>query len=268
MSEKHTDTNQSLSRGLLLIEFLSDYPDGCPLALISERTGLNKSTAHRLLKSLQNFEYVTPTATPGSYRLTSKLSVIGYRTYSSFNIVKLADPHLESLNRNLGHMVNFSTRAGNNYILIYKLESTTGILCTRFYVGQRLLLYCSAMGKAYLAHSSDGALVKYWDEERESIVQRTPHTITDIDALRHELAAIRAEGVSYDREENELGVICIAAPVFDIQGKVNYALSVSMPAAKAGKEERNRTAAAVRETADGISREIGGADHAAVKGEE
>ena len=261
MPETRSDSSQSLSRGLRLIEFLSDYPNGCPLALIAERTGLNKSTAHRLLKSLQGHGYVAQTNIPGSYRLTSRLAAVGYKAYSSFNIVKLADPYLEQLNLELGHTVNFSTRSGNNYVLIYKLEATTGIFCTRFYIGQQLLLYCSAMGKMYLAHSPDEALVRYWNEEKASIRQRTPHTITDLDILRDELKTILAEGVSYDREENELGVICIAAPVFDIQGRVNYALSVSLPSARAGEAEQAAAAAAVRKTAACISMELGGGDY-------
>ncbi len=267
MAEARSDNSQSLSRGLLLLEFLSDYPNGCPLALIAERTGLNKSTAHRLLNSLQGHGYVAQAHTPGSYRLTSRLAAVGYKVYSSFNILKLADPYLEQLNLELGHTVNFSTRAGNNYVLIYKLEATTGIFGTRFYIGQQLLLYCSAMGKTYLAHSPDEALVKYWDEERASIVQRTPHTITDLDALRAELKTILTEGISYDREENELGVICIAAPVFDIQGRVNYALSVAMPSARADETEQAAVAVAVRKTADCISRELGGDNYIAVQGE-
>lgn len=258
MTEKLSDNSQSLSRGMRLIEFLSDYPNGCPLAKISERTGLNKSTAHRLLKSLQSMGYVTPAHTPGSYRLTSKLVALGYKTYSSFNIIKLADPYLEKINLEIGDTVNFSTREGNNYILIYKLEPTTGILRTRFYVGQRLLLYCSAMGKIYLAYSPDSSLRKYWQEEEESIVKRTPASITDIDAMRKELAKIREEGVSYDREENELGVVCIAAPVFGLQGRVEYAVSVSLPAARLDDKRRREVADAVKETAADISREIGG----------
>ncbi len=61
MPETRNDGSQSPSRGLRLIEFLSGYPNGCPLALIAERTGINKSTAHRLLKSLQGHGYVAQT---------------------------------------------------------------------------------------------------------------------------------------------------------------------------------------------------------------
>ena len=63
--------SQSLFRGLMLIEILSNYPNGCPLAHLSELAGLNKSTVHRLLQGLQSCGYVTPAPAAGSYRLTT-----------------------------------------------------------------------------------------------------------------------------------------------------------------------------------------------------
>lgn len=65
--------SQSLFRGLMLIEILSNYPNGCSLAHLSELAGLNKSTVHRLLQGLQSCGYVTPAPAAGSYRLTTKL---------------------------------------------------------------------------------------------------------------------------------------------------------------------------------------------------
>lgn len=61
--------SQSLFRGLMLIEILSNYPNGCPLAHLSELAGLNKSTVHRLLQGLQSCGYVTPA--PAARKLPS-----------------------------------------------------------------------------------------------------------------------------------------------------------------------------------------------------
>ena len=259
MTEKNAGGGSlSLIRGLRLIEFLSDYANGCPLSRIAGRTGLNKSTAHRMLKSLQTLGYVIPATTPGSYRLTGKFVAVGHKVFSSLNVINVAAPHLEKLNLDTGHTVNLSAREGNNYILIYKLEPTDGVLRTHFYIGQRLILYCSGMGKAYLAHSPDAFLEKYWSEERAEIVRRTPNTIVDIAAMRKELARIRREGVSYDREENELGVICVAAPVFGLHRRVGYAISVTVPASRTDRKRLGETGGAVRETAALISHEMGG----------
>lgn len=123
--------SQSLFRGLMLIEILSNYPNGCPLAHLSELAGLNKSTVHRLLQGLQSCGYVTPAPAAGSYRLTTKFIAVGQKALSSLNIIHVAAPHLEALNLTTGETVNFSSREDDHAILIYKLEPTTGMLRTR-----------------------------------------------------------------------------------------------------------------------------------------
>lgn len=120
--------SQSLFRGLMLIEILSNYPNGCPLAHLSELAGLNKSTVHRLLQGLQSCGYVTPAPAAGSYRLTTKFIAVGQKALSSLNIIHVAAPHLEALNLATGETVNFSSREDDHAILIYKLEPTTGML--------------------------------------------------------------------------------------------------------------------------------------------
>ena len=90
--------SQSLFRGLMLIEILSNYPNGCPLAHLSELAGLNKSTVHRLLQGLQSCGYVTTAPAAGSYRLTTKFIAVGQKALSSLNIIHIAAPHLEALN--------------------------------------------------------------------------------------------------------------------------------------------------------------------------
>lgn len=140
--------SQSLFRGLMLIEILSNYPNGCPLAHLSELAGLNKSTVHRLLQGLQSCGYVTTAPAAGSYRLTTKFIAVGQKALSSLNIIHIAAPHLEALNIATGETINFSSREDDHAILIYKLEPTTGMLRTRAYIGQHMPLYCSAMGRS------------------------------------------------------------------------------------------------------------------------
>lgn len=102
--------SQSLFRGLMLIEILSNYPNGCPLAHLSELAGLNKSTVHRLLQGLQSCGYVTTAPAAGSYRLTTKFIAVGQKALSSLNIIHIAAPHLEALNIATGETINFSSR--------------------------------------------------------------------------------------------------------------------------------------------------------------
>ncbi|MCV5784017.1 IclR family transcriptional regulator YiaJ, partial [Escherichia coli] len=220
--------SQSLFRGLMLIEILSNYPNGCPLAHLSELAGLNKSTVHRLLQGLQSCGYVTTAPAAGSYRLTTKFIAVGQKALSSLNIIHIAAPHLEALNIATGETINFSSREDDHAILIYKLEPTTGMLRTRAYIGQHMPLYCSAMGKIYMAFGHPDYVKSYWENHQHEIQPLTRNTITELPAMFDELAHIRESGAAMDREENELGVSCIAVPVFDIHGRVPYAVSISL----------------------------------------
>lgn len=249
--------SQSLFRGLQLIEILSNYPNGCPLAHLSELAGMNKSTVHRLLQGLHTCGYVTQAPSPGSYRLTTKFISIGQKALSSLNIIHVAAPHLEQLNLELGETVNFSTREDDHVILIYKLEPTTGMMRTRAYIGQHMPLYCSAMGKIFMAYGKSDYPDDYWQSHQHEIQPLTHNTITELPKMYQELADIRQAGLAMDREENELGVSCVAAPVFDIQQRVPYSVSVSLPTAKLQQVGVTTLIKPILATAQRISQELG-----------
>lgn len=259
MTEKRETTgNQSLIRGLTLLELLAQFPNGCPLAHLAELSSLNKSTVHRLLQGLQQEGYVRPAPTSGSYRLTTKCLAIGQRALSSINILHIAAPHLEELNLKSGETINFSMREKDEAILINKLEATTGLMRTRAYIGQRLHLYCSAMGKLFLAYDSQDYIPQYWQTKINDIQQLTVNTITTIEGMKKELETIRNQGFAFDAEENELGVTCIACPIFDHLKKVNYAVSVSLSTARLKQLGTENLLPAIQHTAAKISAELGG----------
>jgi DNA-binding IclR family transcriptional regulator len=249
--------SQSLLRGLQIIEILSNFPNGCPLAKLADVAELNKSTTHRLLQGLESAGYVTRAPSPGSYRLTTKFVAIGQKTLSSLNIIHVAAPHLEALNLDIGETVNFSAREDDHATLIYKLEPTTGMMRTRAYIGQHLPLYSSAMGKLFLAYSKRSEFLKYWEKNENRFICFTRNTITDLAAMEIELERIRSCGKSVDREENELGVTCVAAPVFDIYNRVQYAVSVSLSTAKLDGIGEDNLVEPIREAASRICRELG-----------
>lgn len=257
--EEKTTGSQSLVRGLNLLEILSNYPNGCPLAHIAEIAQLNKSTTHRLLQSLQREGYVKPALVAGSYRLSTKCLSLGQKVLSSMNILNIAAPYLEHLNLSLGETINFSYRDRDDeqIILIYKLEPTTGLIRTRSYIGKYMQLYCSAMGKLFLAYDPTLNLEKYWKSHQTEIKQLTCNTITELTSMQQELEHIRQYGFATDREENELGISCIAVPVFNIHNKICYAISVSLSTAKLKQLGEQTILLPLKQTAKLISEELG-----------
>lgn len=249
--------SQSLFKALQLIEILSNYPNGCPLAHLAEQADMNKSTVHRLLQGLHAAGYVTPAPASGSYRLTTKFISVGQKALSSLNIIHVAAGHLETLNLTTCETVNFSSREDDHVILIYKLEPTTGMMRTRAYIGQHHPLYCTAMGKIFMAYGQADYPKQYWQSHKEQIVPLTRNTITELDQLYRELEEIRNDGYAMDREENELGVSCIAVPVFDIYHRVPYAVSISLSTVKLQQMGLDALLIPLRAAATAISKELG-----------
>ena len=151
-------------------------------------------------------------------------------------------------------------REGDQAIMIYKLEPTTGMMRTRAYIGQHLQLYCSAMGKLYMAYDQPNYLSQYWKNNHDIIQTLTCNTITDLAVMKQELEEIRREGFAMDREENELGVSCVACPIFNFKGNVEYALSTSLSVARLNQLGMSYVLAEIKNTAQAISKELGWED--------
>ena len=249
---------QSLLRGLQLLELLSNFPNGCPLATLAAEAGMGKSTTHRLLQGLQCAGFVTPAPTPGSYRLTTKCVAIGQKALSSLNVIHISAKHLEALNLETRETVNLSTLEIDGAIMIYKLEPTHGMIRTRAYIGQHVSLYCSAMGKIFLAFCYAGQVADYWATHSDEITTWTAHTITRLPAMEKEIQEILQSGYAVDREEKELGICCVAAPIFDVTGQVKHSVSVSLTSAKLKQFGEKALAEQVMASARDISRELGG----------
>lgn len=257
-NKKSISGGQSLMRGLHLLEILSNFPNGCPLAHISEISKLNKSTTHRLLQSLQLAGYVKPSLNPGSYRLTTKCLSLGQKTLTSLNIINISIPYLESLNLNLGETVNLSMAEKDHVVLIYKLDPTGGLMRTKAYIGQRMELYCSAMGKIFMAYSDETYCNEYFKNNNFLIKKLTNTTIVDIDKMKKELKIIKENMYAVDNEENEIGVSCIACPIFDFNGKTNYSVSVSASTFRLNQIGIDKVLKEIKDTALNISKELGG----------
>lgn len=255
--DKKTGSNQSLIRGLMLIDILSNFPNGCPLAKLAELSKLNKSTTHRMLQTLQACGYVKAANSTGSYRLTLKSLSIGQKTLNSINILSVAAPYLEKLNLDIGETVNLSMRDQHRAVMIYKLEPTTGMLRTRAYIGQNLELYCSAMGKIFMAYDDNFTLADYWQNNQHNIQQHTATTIIEQSAMRIELNKIKEEGYAIDNEENEQGVTCFACPIFNISGNVAYSVSVSLSTVRLQHIGQANLLAQLKQAANSISQELG-----------
>lgn len=218
---------QSLQRAFFLLEILSRTPSGLTLGELSLRTGLHKSTVHRLLGTLIALGYVRKR---GVYMLTSRLFELGARVVECADVTETVKPLLRGLSVRIGETVNLVIRDGTESLCVYTSESPLNELRMVCRVGKRRPLYSTAAGKAILAPLPDEEIQELW--ESSEIVGYTPRTITRLEDFLKDLARTRARGYAVDDEENEAGVRCVAAGLTDRCGVTGASYSVSGPVSR------------------------------------
>ncbi len=245
-----TPTIQVLERSFALLELLASQPEPMALKDISARTGLHPSTAHRILNDLAIGRFIDrPQA--GTYRLGMRLLELGNLVKARLDVRDAATGPMRDLHKVTHQPVNLSMRQGDEIVYIERTYSERSGMQVVRAIGGRAPLHLTSVGKLFLAHDDQGRVRAY--ATRTGLSGHTRNSITDITRLERELAGVRASGVARDDEELELGVRCMAAGIFDDQGKLLAGLSVSAPADRLEESWLER----VKSTAAAISQALG-----------
>lgn len=220
-------TIQVLERTFALLDTLAAHQDPVSLKEISEQTGLHPSTAHRILNDLTLGRFVDrPQA--GTYRLGMRLLELGNLVKERLDVREAALGPMRDLHKQTHQAVNLSVRQGDEIIYIERAYSERSGMQVVRTVGGRAPLHLTSVGKLFLAHDEPGRVRAY--AARTGLTGHTRNSITDVQRLEKELNLVRGSGVARDDEELELGVRCVAAGVYDDQGKLLAGLSISAPA--------------------------------------
>jgi DNA-binding IclR family transcriptional regulator len=220
-----------------------DGPGRLTLAQIVRRTGLPRSSAHRMLERLVQLRWLRRSGR--DYELGMRLVELGSLAVHQDRLVRAASPLLGELHRATGLVVHLAVLDGPDVVYLEKVgDRMTGALPTR--VGARQPAHCTAVGKAILAYSDEEAAV-------DLQARKTKYSIASSSQLAVELAKVRAHGVAFEREESLPGFGCVAAPIGS-PGEAVAAVSVCGPMNRMMFDQR--LAAPVRMTAMGIWRNV------------
>ena len=220
-------TIQVLERTFSLLDVLASYQDPVSLKLISEKTGLHPSTAHRILNDLTIGRYVDrPQA--GSYRLGMRLLEMGNLVKARLDVRDAALGPMRELHKLTHQPVNLSMRQGDEIVYIERTYSERSGMQVVRAIGGRAPLHLTSVGKLFLAQDDAQRVRAY--ATRTGLAGHTRNSITELAALERELARVQKYGTARDDEELELGVRCMAAGILDDQNKLVAGLSISAPA--------------------------------------
>ena len=249
---------QTIARASLILDILGQNPQGISIRELSAIIKLPKGTTHRLLSSLAYFGYVRQDSKTRNYFLGFKLVELGNLLISQLDLRKEAEPFLRDLverTKETGHMVIFDR---NEIVYIDKVETDQNPSGLRMAsrVGLRNPAHSCAVGKVFLADLTEEGLNNFIKEK--GLFKRTENTITDPAQLKEHLMLVRKQGYAIDDEENERGIRCVAAPLYNEAGRVVAAISISGPAFQVTKKViQERLKREVMETALKISQRLG-----------
>lgn len=222
-------TVRAVTRALRLLDFLGNSQSGLALTQLSEETHLNSSTAHRLLSTMIGLGYVRQDPRSKKYLLGPSVLHLGQVALAHFDIRSEALGPLRWLAAEVKELANLALLTGNEATYV---AQAPGDRFARMFtsLGARVPLYCTGVGKAIMAFMPPAELQAVLNTD--PLNAYTVNTITNVLSLRHELEMVRQQMYAVDNEEREVGIRCVAAPIFGPDGAVIAAISVSGPSGR------------------------------------
>ncbi|HWI30580.1 MAG TPA: IclR family transcriptional regulator [Microbacterium sp.] len=215
----------SLGRAMTVLDAIADAPSPMSLTQLSLRTGIARSTVHRLLDDLCAAQYVAPASRSGGYRLGPRIVSLSVTSY--VDVVKTMRPSMIALARTVNENVDLAMLTGDDVIILEQIASAHRLQAVAE-LGKPFAVHASCIGKVLLAHRSEADIARVVSRP---LARYTPNTITDPSALRRQLDEIRATGIAFDDEEHDVGISALAVAVERPDGLLQ-AVSIVAPTAR------------------------------------
>lgn len=242
---------QSVDRALQILEVLARHDGELSLAGICEAVGLNNSTCHHLLKTLAARNYVCSGSARGTYALGSQILALAASVNWKADLPRRARPFIDDLNQATGEAVHLAVLENDELVTLMKRDALHALRVDAGTTGKSRACHATATGKAILAWLPETDVRRILN--MQGMTAFTPNTITETERLLTQLAEVRECGTSEDREEFQLYVVCIGAPIFGPEGNVIGSISVSTPIPRADDAHLEHVRQAVLQTAQDLS---------------
>ena len=246
---------KSLGKAMELLELLLETRRPMSLQELCGRSGYPKSTTHALLSTLREYRMIDQDP-EGRYRLGIRLYECGCAVSAMWDVRQLAHPYLEQLAQALGAGTYLAMGSGDHVVSIDCAAASSGAgLQVTVETGTPLPLHATAQGKLMLSAASDQEVRRYC--RMVGLRPYTRHTLSTPEALLEALAQTRQQGYALEDGEYKVGLRAVAAPVYDAEGRLRYALGAVGLFPRVQSEEFQQAVARTRETAARLSEALG-----------
>jgi DNA-binding IclR family transcriptional regulator len=247
-----SESIRAVERALAVLTCFTNQTPELTLTQISEQIGINKSTVHRLLATLERNQFLERDALTGVYRPGNRLLQLAHLALENNDLRRLAIPFLRLLSELHRENVNLSILDGTDVVYLEVIESPQRVKLAAV-TGQRLPAFCTASGKSILAFLPE-EIVK--QSLARGIPQYTQRTLTSPGDLMEDFSRTRERGFAISEQEFEEGINAIAAPIFNASHQPIASISVAGPAYRLSKERMLEISPSVIDTANKIAHEV------------
>jgi len=247
-------TVPAIHRATLILELLAQDSQGRGVTEISNLLHIPKSSVFSILYTLHDGGFVEKDAISGRYKLGPKTFELGNAYIRATNLLQEFRPIAREIVAQCNETVHLAVLDGVEVVYLARQEGDEAVRVA-VSMGARLPGHAVATGKVLLASLPAAELRERFCGVR--LVRRTPNTITSLDAFLKEIRQVRALGYAIDNEESAKGVLCIASPVINHEGRTIAAMSVSFPLIRGSKERVEATINLIKDGALKLSRRLG-----------
>lgn len=226
--------NQSIEKGLGILAAFGPNGRSMSIGQIAEAVGITRSSAQRVVFTLEALGYLSKDPFTRRYELANKVMEIGCNYLETNPLIDSANPILSAANSACDETVSLIEPCGLQMVYVATFTSRKPIVA-HMTIGSRMPIYCTAAGRAYLSGLEDDEVMKILQsEERKRI---TVHTRTEIDEIFPIIQEARARGFATNFEEYYLGHMNVGAPVFNASGRAIAAVNLIAPTSRWSTEE-------------------------------
>ena len=219
----------TVGKALIMLDIVADAGHSMRFNHILELSPFPKATTYRLLQTMTNQGMLSYNNESQKYSLGLRLVRLAHNAWKQASLGPIAAPHLDQLSRQVRETVHLA-QIENGQVLFIDKRHTSERFETLAQAGRIVPAHCTGVGKVMLAYLSPER--QEYVLQRQTFIKFTETTITNKQALLAELVHIRSDGVAYDREEHENGIISIASPILTSRKQVIGAISIATSTAK------------------------------------
>lgn len=250
-NEDKKGADGTVGKVLTILDIVEDFGKPVRFTQILEKSPYPKPSTYRFLQTLTNQHMLSLDPETGKYALGARLIRLAHSAWKLASLAPIAAPFLDQLSKNIGETIHLAQLDGAHVLYLDKRNALRPISMFAD-AGKVGPAYCTGVGKAMLAFLKPDH--RSYLVAQQSFYKHTENTISSTEQLEAELTEILKTRISFDREEHEQNIICIATPILNPSGRMIGGMSITSSKNRINLENLQDYSEVLKSTADKIGK--------------